>query len=103
VIPPLAILAYLPKQHDVEIEPPATLAAQVSERDRQLLQAASAILHDAEENGTPLSQVALARQLRAQGLAIANERLWWLIQAAAERPSTRRLPSSPEAAPDSPR
>jgi hypothetical protein len=99
VVPPLAILAYLPKQHDVEIEPPATLPAQLSERDRQLVQAASAILHDAEDKGTPLSQAALARQLRAQGLAIANERLGWLIQAAAERPSTRRPPDSPEVAP----
>jgi hypothetical protein len=30
----LAIRAYLPKQHDVEIEPPATLPTQLSERDR---------------------------------------------------------------------
>jgi hypothetical protein len=92
--PPLAILAYLPKQHDVEIDPPATLPAQLSERDRQLVQAASAILRDTEEKGTPLSQAALARELRAQGLAIANERLGWLIQAAGERPSIRRPPST---------
>jgi hypothetical protein len=53
----------------------ASVPVQLSERDRQLVQAASAILRDAEDRGTPLSQAALARQLRAQGLAIANERL----------------------------
>jgi hypothetical protein len=82
VVPPLAILGFLPKQHDVEIEPPATLPTQLSDRDRQLVQAASALLCHAEDQGTPLRQAALARQLRAQGLSIANERLGWLIQAA---------------------
>jgi hypothetical protein len=86
VIPPLGILAFLPKQHTVEIDPPATLPTQLNERDRQLVQAASAILRAAEDNGGSLSQTALARQLRAQGHAIANERLGWLIQAAGERP-----------------
>jgi hypothetical protein len=92
VIPAPAVLACLPKQHDVDIDPPATLPAQLSERDRQLVQAASAILRDAQDKETPLSQAALARELRAQGLAIANERLGWLIQAAGEQPSTRRPP-----------
>lgn len=91
---PLTVLAFLPKQHDVEIEPPADLPAQLSERDRQLVQAASAILRDAEDKRTPLSQAALARQLRAQGLGIANERLGWLIQATRERPSTGRPPAT---------
>jgi hypothetical protein len=54
-------------------------------------------MRDAAEKDTPLSQAALARKLRAQGLAIANERLGWLIQAAAERPSTHRPPSTQEA------
>jgi hypothetical protein len=86
VIPPLAILGFLPKKHTVEIDPPATLPTQLNERDRQLVQAASAILRAAEDKGDSLSQMALARQLRAQGHAIANERLGWLIQAAGERP-----------------
>jgi uncharacterized protein DUF2637 len=86
VTPPLGILAFLPQQHTVEIDPPATLPTQLNERDRQLVQAASAILRAAEDKGDSLSQMALARQLRAQGHAIANERLGWLIQAAGERP-----------------
>jgi hypothetical protein len=94
VLPPLALLAFLPKRHDVEIHLPVPLPARLSDRDRQRIQAASAILRDAEENGTPLSQTALARTLRAQGLAIANERLPWLIQAAGERPPARRPPST---------
>jgi hypothetical protein len=86
VIPPLAILSFLPKKHAVDIDPPATLPTPLYERDRQLVQAASAILRAAESQGDSLSQAALARQLRARGLAIANERLGWLIQAAGERP-----------------
>jgi hypothetical protein len=86
VIPPLAILDFLPNKHTVEIDPPATLPTQLNERDRQLVQAASAILRAAEDNGGSLSQMALARQLRTRGHAIANERLGWLIQAAGERP-----------------
>jgi hypothetical protein len=86
VIPPLSILAFLPMKHPVEIDPPATLPTQLNERDRQLVQAASAIVRAAAEKGDSLSQMALARELRAQGFAIANERLGWLIQAAGERP-----------------
>jgi hypothetical protein len=104
VVPPLAILGFLPNKHTVEIDPPATLPAQLNERDRQLVLAASAILRAAEDNGAPVSQTALARQLRAQGLAIANERLGWLIQAAGERLPTRRPPPAGghQVAPDSP-
>jgi hypothetical protein len=86
VTSPFDILAFLPNKHAVDIDPPATQPAQLSQRDRQLLQAASAILRAAEEKGDSLSQMALARELRAQGHAIANERLGWLIQAAGERP-----------------
>jgi hypothetical protein len=86
VMPPLAILGFLPNKHAVEIDPPATLPAQLSERDRQLVRAASAILRAAKDKGDSLSQASLARELRAQGHAIANERLGWLIQAAGERP-----------------
>jgi hypothetical protein len=102
VTSPLAILAFLPNKHTIDIDPPATLPAQLSQRDRHLVQAASTILREAQEKDTPLSQTALARKLRAQGLAIANERLGWLIQAAGERPPTRQPPGSPEIAPDSP-
>jgi hypothetical protein len=87
---PLTVVSLLPKRHDVEIDPPGKAPIQLSERDRQLVEAASGILRDAEENGTPLSQAALARDLRSQGLAIANDRLRWLMNAAGERPSTRR-------------
>lgn len=92
VIPPLALLAFLPRQHHVEIQPPAQVPARLSERDRHLVRAASSILRGAEHNGISLSQMALARELRAQGHAIANERLGWLIQAAGERPPTGRPP-----------
>jgi hypothetical protein len=85
-IPPFGILAFLPKKHTVEIQPPATLPTQLNQRDRHLVQAATAILRAAADKGNSLSQMALARELRAQGLAIANERLGWLIQAAGERP-----------------
>jgi hypothetical protein len=104
VIPPLTLLAFLPRQHHVEIQPPAPLPTRLSDRDRKLVRAASKILRAAEDKGTPLGQMALARELRAQGLAIANERLAWLIQAAAERPPVGRPPSAPghQAAPDPP-
>jgi hypothetical protein len=95
VIPPLTLLTLLPRQHHVEIQPPATLPTRLSDRDRKLIRAASKILSAAEDKGTPLSQMVLARDLRAQGFAIANERLAWLMQAAAERPSTGR-PSAPD-------
>ncbi|MEW9533616.1 DUF2637 domain-containing protein [Microbispora sp. NPDC049125] len=46
--------------------------------DDQLLQAAQAIVSQAEQRGVRLSQMDLAAQLRAQGHRIANERLRWL-------------------------
>ena len=93
---PLKVLGLLPKRHGVEIDPPGRAPVQLSERDRQLVEAASGILRDADESGTPLSQAALARELRSRGLAIANDRLGWLMNAAGERPSTRRpTPDSP--------
>jgi hypothetical protein len=92
---PLTVVGLLPKRHDVEIDPPGRVPLQLSERDRQLVEVASGILRVAEENGTPLSQAALARDLRSQGLAIANDRLRWLMRAAGERPSTGRPPRDP--------
>ncbi|GLX02649.1 DUF2637 domain-containing protein [Microtetraspora sp. NBRC 16547] len=46
--------------------------------DDQLIQAAQAIVGEAEQRGVRLSQMDLAAQLRAQGHRIANERLRWL-------------------------
>jgi hypothetical protein len=88
--PLLALLNFLPKQHDIEIEPPGSVPERLSEQDRKLVKIASAILREAEGRGDPIGQVALARELRARGLPIANERLRWLIQAAGGRPSTGR-------------
>jgi hypothetical protein len=90
VIPPLALLGFLPRQHTVDIQPPAPIPARLSEQDRKLLQAASAVLRDAERAGVRLGQGALARHLRSQGFSIANERLRWLIEAAGTWPSGGR-------------
>jgi hypothetical protein len=46
--------------------------------DDQLIQAAQAIVSEAEQRGVRLSQMDLAARLRAQGHRIANERLRWL-------------------------
>lgn len=51
------------------------------DRDKVLIEKAEEILRDAEREGTRLSQMALARKLRAQGYAIANDRLGWLVSA----------------------
>jgi hypothetical protein len=89
-IPPLALLGFLPRQHAVDIQPPAPLPARLSQQDRKLLQAASDVLRDAERAGVRLGQGALARQLRSQGFSIANERLRWLIETAGTWPSGGR-------------
>jgi hypothetical protein len=88
--PLLALLSFLPKQHDIEIEPPASAPVRLSKQDRRLVKVASALLRDAEDKGEPIAQAALARELRAQGFTIANERLRWLIETAGARPSTRQ-------------
>lgn len=88
--PLLALLSFLPKQHDIEIEPPASAPVQLSKQDRRLVKVASALLRDAEDKGEPIGQAALARELRAQGFSIANERLRWLIETAGGQPSTGR-------------
>ena len=56
------------------------------DRDKALVQKAAEILRDAERQGIRLGQMALARQLRAQGHAIANDRLGWLISAVIGKP-----------------
>jgi len=94
VFPLLALLKFLPKQHDIDIELPAPLPVRLSAQDRKLVSAASALLRDATGRGKPLRQSELARELRAQGFSIANERLRWLTEAAGGWPSTRQPPSS---------
>jgi hypothetical protein len=49
------------------------------ERDRQLVRKAREILQDSERQGARLGQIALAKRLRAEGHAIANDRLGWLM------------------------
>lgn len=93
-LPPLALLSFLPQRHEVDIQPPAAVPARLSEQDLKLVKAASAIVRDAESRGESIGQAALARELRAQGLPIANERLRWLIEAAGGRPPTRRPQSA---------
>jgi urease gamma subunit len=68
--------------------PPVTAAAELpkpetatSEQDRELVAAATEILRNAREHGIRLSQTELARQLRARGHSIANQRLHWLTTA----------------------
>jgi hypothetical protein len=60
------------------IEPPKPINTP-NDRDRLLITTATEILRDASRQGTRLTQAALARRLRAQGHAIANDRLRWLI------------------------
>jgi hypothetical protein len=57
-------------------------AGTLDERDMKLVEAAAAILREADERGIRLSQMALARRLRALGMSIPNQRLRWLAMAA---------------------
>ncbi len=50
--------------------------------DGALVEAAARIVAEARDNGLPLSQAALAEQVRAQGHGIANNRLRWLAVAS---------------------
>jgi hypothetical protein len=56
------------------------------ERDRLLLDVATRIVAEARTAGGHLSQAALARQLRAHGYRIANDRLRWLASASGLEP-----------------
>ena len=47
-------------------------------RDGPLIEAATGLVAQARLRGDGLSQAALARQLRAEGYRIANDRLRWL-------------------------
>jgi len=52
------------------------------DRDSSLIDAAVRVVAQARTAGGHLSQAALARQLRAQGYSIANDRLRWLATAS---------------------
>jgi len=51
-----------------------------------LIAAAREVVRQARLQGIRLSQTGLARQLRAQGFTIANERLRWLASASGLDP-----------------
>jgi hypothetical protein len=74
------ILMMLPRR--CRLEPPQIAAKRMSEADQRLVNRARAIVQDAKQQGRRLSQTALAREMRAQGQPIANDRLRWLIRAA---------------------
>lgn len=63
----------------------AETEAPTDERDSLLIRKAAEILQDAERQGIRLSQMALAKCLRAQGHTIANDRLGWLVAAVNSR------------------
>ena len=56
------------------------------DRDGQLVAAATRILAEAAQDGSRLSQTALAEKLRGQGYSIANDRLRWLSAACGLEP-----------------
>ena len=58
------------------------LGDSLSSRDRELVEAATAVLSQAADHGIAVTQAALGRQLRADGYAIGNDRLRWLMTAA---------------------
>jgi hypothetical protein len=84
--PTARLLSHLPQRCLIEAPEPVNPP---NERDRLLIAAATEILRDAERQGTRLSQAALARGLRAQGHAIANDRLRWLITTVDGRGDVR--------------
>lgn len=57
-----------------------------SDRDGRLVAAATRILAEAAQDGSRLSQTALAEKLRGQGYSIANDRLRWLSAACGLEP-----------------
>jgi hypothetical protein len=64
---------------------PTETVAPFNDHETKLIDAAVAILLDADEQGAELSQAALARQLRGRGLSIPNQRLRWLTVTARNR------------------
>jgi len=55
----------------------------------QLIDTARQILREAEDDGTRLSQAALARKMRERGHTVANDRLHWLMTATQQTASQR--------------
>lgn len=80
-------------QPDASVMEPSVAVAPLTEHDQRLLAAATDIARKAGAQGRALSQASLARQLRALGLTVANQRLAWL--AAAVRASSPLEPESP--------
>jgi hypothetical protein len=78
-----SLLAQLPRQY--LNAPPPSQAAPLNEDDERLVADAAGIMRDAEQRHARLSQSALARQLRARGHRIANDRLRWLTLTAQNR------------------
>jgi hypothetical protein len=60
-------------------------------RDSPLIDRAVRIVAQARLQGGPLSQAALARQLRAEGYSIANDRLRWLATVSGLEPPTGQM------------
>jgi hypothetical protein len=69
-------------------------AAPLTGHDQRLLAAATEIIKNAAAQGRSVSQASLARQLRARGLTVANQRLAWLTAAVRVR-----SPLEPESPP----
>jgi hypothetical protein len=65
----------------------------LSDRDLCLVDAAVAILREADERRIRLSQAALARRLREQGLTVPNQRLSWLAATARAQASAALNPA----------
>jgi hypothetical protein len=86
---PVAVLA------DAAADPaaPPEGAANHDGRDARLIAVATRIIADAAQEGSPLSQVALAEKLRSQGHSISNDRLRWLSAASGLEPGHRRPPA----------
>jgi hypothetical protein len=78
------VRALLPRRCFLEL--PRAAKDRLSEADRRLVEMARAISRKAERQGRRLSQTALAREMRARGQPIANDRLRWLIQAIGATP-----------------
>ncbi len=83
----------LPSLGSVAVFPTPQRGERVRDRaDRSLVQAAARVVEDARACGDRLTQAALARQLRAEGFHIANDRLRWLAAASGLDPPVERKP-----------
>lgn len=93
--PAAGLLTRLPRH--CLIEPPDTTTAPISKRTQRLIEATTAIIDDADMDGSYLSQAALARKLRERGHRVANDRLRWLVaMARAATAITGKDPDRPD-------